>query len=92
MALVCEWMPNNKLSLNISKTNYMILSSPRKKYDKSKNQISIDNHVLECVSVTKFLGVMLDDKLLWKSHIDQIQNRVSKSIGILAKARKVPNH
>ncbi len=89
MALVCEWMTNNKLSLNISKTHYMIMSSPRKKYDNSKNQISIDNHVLECVSVTKFLGVMLDGKLLWKSHIDQIQNKISKSIGILAKARKV---
>ena len=38
---------------------------------------------------TKFLGVMIDSKLMWKSHIDYICTKLSKVCGILSKARKV---
>ena len=35
----------------------------------------------------KFLGVLLDEKLLWKDHIKYIENEISKNMGILYKAR-----
>ena len=39
----------------------------------------------------KFLGVLVDDKLTWKSHITHISNKVAKNIGILNKLRhRVP--
>ena len=40
------------------------------------------------VNETKFLGVMVDDKLSWASHINYISKKISKGIGILCKARK----
>ena len=53
--------------------------------------ISIDGHRIEEVRQTKFLGVILDNKLNWHSHCDYICSKMSKGIGILNKARKVFN-
>ena len=38
-------------------------------------------------STIKFLGVLLDENFLWKTHIDCIHSKISKNIGILYKAR-----
>ena len=40
---------------------------------------------------TKFLGIILDDKLGWKEHITYISKQISKSIGILSRARPLLN-
>jgi hypothetical protein len=43
------------------------------------------------VNQTKFLGVILDNGLTWKQHILYISKKVSKSVGILSRARKFLN-
>ena len=40
---------------------------------------------------TKFLGLILDNKLNWKSHALYLSSKISKSIGILSLARKFLN-
>ena len=50
----------------------MIMSSTRKNYDHNDCRICINGHELECVNKTTFLGVMIDNHLTWKSHIDYI--------------------
>ena len=51
---------------------------------KSKTgKISIRNNAIDEVKSTKFLGVIIDDKLKWIEHIQYIKNKISKSIGIL---------
>ena len=37
----------------------------------------------------KFIGVIIDDSLTWKLHIDHICSKASKGIGILRRARQV---
>ena len=39
----------------------------------------------------KFLSVLLDENLSWKTHIKYIENKISKNIGILFKARPFLN-
>ena len=38
------------------------------------------------VSVTKFLGVMIDDELTWKHHIDLVKSKLSRSCAIMYRA------
>ena len=45
--------------------------------------ICIENIQLESVSSIKFLGVHVDNKLSWKSHIDNICKTISRNIGII---------
>ena len=34
----------------------------------------------------KFLGVTIDENLTWKNHVEVVENKISKNIGVLYKA------
>ena len=42
---------------------------------------------IEIVKCTKFLGIIIDEELSWKYHINHISTEVSKMFSITAKAR-----
>ena len=88
MVAIVDWLAANKMSLNIDKTHYMVFTSKRKKIE-NKPCITISGTSISKVANTKFLGVFIDDKLDWKCHIAHICSKISKSIGIIAKTRKV---
>ena len=80
------WLNTNMLTLNIVKTNYIIFGG--NKNQNCPNLVpKINNVPIERVTETKFLGVIVDEKLHWKKHIDSVITKVSRSIGILYKAR-----
>ncbi len=83
---VSNWMRANKLTLNLKKTHYMIFHRSRIKKD--VDNITFQDEIVQRVSSTKFLGVIIDDKLKWKEHITYIKNKISKSFGILYKTRQ----
>ena len=80
---VNDWLKCNMLSLNVNKSKYMIFHKPQKKIMNLK--LKIDNTDIEKVSQFDFLGLTLNENLNWKSHIDKIANKISRSIGILNK-------
>ena len=45
-------------------------------------------NIIGCVTATKYLGVILDNKLKWTSHILYIKNKISKTIGLFYKIRQ----
>ena len=89
MENIRQWLCCNELSLNVSKTHY-ILFTPRNKQVENLN-IKIQNTNIERVSVTKFLGVMIDAHLSWKCHIKYTCQKISKCLGVILKARKKLN-
>ncbi len=89
---VCNWFKANKLSVNASKTNYMILGTPHMTSVK-QTDIVLDNTTLDRVQCTKFLGVLIDESLTWKNHIDCVSKTISRNIGIMNKLKHyVPDH
>ena len=87
---VKEWCDVNKLSINFSKTNYMIIKSSRKISGNMEVKLqSVDGscHLLRKKDHIKYLGVMIDESLSWKYHISYICSRVSRNIGIISKLR-----
>ena len=72
---VSAWVLANKLSLNFSKSNFLLISF-RKPYRSVK--LEIDHTNLRQENYTKYLGVIIDDKLNWKLHIKQINIKLSK--------------
>ena len=83
------WLKSNKLSLNVTKTHYMVFHRARRKV--SHNKLFINNYMVTQVSCSKFLGIILDNKLNWTSHIAYIKNKIAKGMGILLKARSLEN-
>jgi len=46
-----------------------------------------NNHLLSRTECVKYLGVIIDDKLIWKPHITLVKKQVSKASGIICKPR-----
>ena len=82
LSKIKRWFDANQLSLNIDKTNYMVFGS---KCNGLNNSLKIGGKTLKQVHSTSFLGVHIDDKLTWKKHIEHVNIKVCKSIGILKK-------
>ena len=51
------------------------------------NNLYINASPINHETAIKFLGVFLDENLTWKYHINMIENKVTKSIGVLYRAR-----
>ena len=77
---VTQWIRANKLSLNLQKTKYMLFSNT---LEALPIDIIFDDTPLEKVSHIKFLGIIVDSKLSWKLHIDNICKTISRNIGII---------
>ena len=89
-ANVKKWCDVNKLSINMTKTNYMIVKSARKK-DMTISLQSRNNdgstQLLERKQCIKYLGVMIDENITWKNHISFVSSRISRNIGIISNLR-----
>jgi hypothetical protein len=67
----------------------MVMGTPRMtsidKYDNCTLQCNIDiileNTSLQRLTSTKFLGVIIDENLTWKNHINGISKTISRNIG-----------
>lgn len=83
------WLKANKLTLNVSKTHFMVFHRGKRKF--AKINIKIDNSIIEQVENSKFLGIIIDHRLDWSNHISYINTKLAKGIGILCRAKKLLN-
>ena len=49
--------------------------------------IYINGEPLEFNNEAKYLGVIIDNTLTWRQHIENIKNKINKGIGIIKKIR-----
>ena len=80
------WLRCNKLSVNVTKTTYLIFKPWQKKCNHNFS-ISLDGKLLAKTNATKFFGVYTDEHLTWKDHISYLYKKISKSIGMLFRSR-----
>ena len=85
---ISHWFNSNKLSLNADKTKFTLFNNVKQKDDIPLVLTSkINNTLIKRVDHIKFLGVLFDENLTWKNHINLIKNKISKSLGILHRAK-----
>ena len=72
----------NKRSLNIDKTNYMIFHSPGAKLPPD-NGTQIGSKHISKEKYVKFLGLLLDKHLTWNYHLCQLSKQLYGTRGIL---------
>ena len=79
----------NKLSLNYSKTNYVLF---RNRSADTDLNICINTINVTRVQSSKFLGIIIDENLNWKPHIQLVKSKLSKTLYIIYKASKLINY
>ena len=75
---VNNWLKDNRLSLNVSKPLYIIISNQNYTID-----IRIRDSILTKVLTVKFLFVTLDENLTFNDHVKHVTIKVSKSVGVM---------
>jgi hypothetical protein len=86
LSKVHTWMKANKLSLNISKTKFMIFHNINKTF--TIPDLKIEDTSIEYVERFDFLGITLHKNLKWSHHTDKIGHKISKVIGILNRLKR----
>ena len=90
MTKVMDWLTANKLSLNISKTKYMLITN--KHVCTESFVINVNRNLIERTLTYKYLGVIVDVKLTWKEHCKQLCSTISKYIGVMYKIKHYVNN
>ena len=84
---ISGWLKVNKLSLNAKKSKCMIF----KRVNKTVEPLSlkIENTNIERVTNFNFLGLTISDNLEWKTYVQKIANKCSRTTGILSKLKHI---
>ena len=74
-----NWLMANKLSLNVAKTELMLIGSPQMIRNASISQpnILIENKQIQQVNKSRTLGTTIDQHLSWKSNTENICKKLT---------------
>lgn len=88
LKMVEQWVSNNKLILNISKTKSIGLGSNKSLKHKPKLNLLINNIPVVQVTEAKLVSVYLDNKLSWSRQIEFITKNKGKSLAAVRRCRQ----
>ena len=83
------WLKANRLSLDVAKTEFMIIGSRQRLLAESNDEtcVSLENQQIERVNHTESFGVTIDDRLSWSNYINEVCKKLSSAIGALKRIR-----
>ena len=69
-----KWLIANKLSLNIAKTEFMVIGSRQRlsTFNSHELRVTVDDEPVRQVKSTKTLGLTLNENLTWRNHFEDI--------------------
>ena len=84
-----KWLKAKRLSLNVAKTEFMLLGSkPRiKNTSVSHPNVLIENKQIKQVNECKTLGVTIDKHLSWKSNTKKFSKKVTAGISAIRRIK-----
>ena len=91
LKLVSTYMKYNKLHINFDKSCFMYFrkSGQQSLYNEKKlPPIMIGDKKNKPVSETKFLGVIIDEKLSWDAHIKSLSRKLASCVGSISRISK----
>jgi hypothetical protein len=99
LAKLADWFKSNRLTLNISKTKYILFRNKNQIVDFTNLKLKIESEEIErigqgCTEESfKFVGVHLDEFLTWNYHVKHVRGKVAGAVYALSKLRNLlPKH
>ena len=86
IAEVVKWCSANKLTINPNKSHCVVIP-PNSKDMTSNLTIKINNSIIDSSETLKYLGVIIDFKLSFASHIKYIQSKSTRANGIISRLK-----
>ena len=85
-----NWFNANRISLNVSKTELIIFKPKRKPIDFNM-KIKLNGKKLNPTDSVRYLGVKIDKKLNWNSHVNASATKLNRANAMLYKVRYFVN-
>ena len=82
-----DWTVANRLTIHAGKTKFLTITN--RPIMRQNLSIKILDSVVRPINSAKYLGVFVDDKLTFKTHIDYVISKISRHTGILYKIRDI---
>ena len=84
-----EWFNNNRLVINTSKTNTMVITNNVQLRNLENSPlVMIDDKYIPRVPELKILGILIDESLSWNAHIKYLCSKVNPKIALLHRLRQ----
>ena len=80
-------MITNKLSINTNKANDVLFQPPKSTKTISNLYLKFRNNTFEKVFLTRFLGVIINENLSWKNHMDMMKQKMRAALGAVMRIR-----
>ena len=84
---IYEWMCLNKLTINFDKTVSLLIGSRHMLSRHDKLNICINGTPIQQVDHVKYLGFIVDNKLKWDIHVENLCKKARKLVNYLARLR-----
>ena len=85
---VYEWLSANKLNLNMTKTEFMLIASRQKLSQFTESpSLTINENAIELVTSAMSLGVYVDQNINWEYHIENISKKIACAFGAIKQIR-----
>ncbi len=88
---IIQWLRANKLTLNVSKTKFMVFGTKQCLRGTEEMPLYADDEIIERVHSFKYLGVTLDESLTFEIHVDNLYKKTCSKLGAIKKARLCVN-
>jgi len=88
LTAVADWMSANRLKLNSDKTEFIWLTSPRSQHRLSTSGLLIGSTVVSPSTTVHDLGVLIDQDLTMKTHVQQTASRCFATLHQLRSIRR----
>ena len=82
------WCESNKLTINVKKTQHMLISSKKGLYDLPRNSVYMGESALKNVDMYNYLGVVIDKELIFDEFLKQKCKKINLKLYHLLKMRK----
>ena len=87
-----KWLSRNSLSLNPSKTEFLLIGSPQQRSKLSLTSFSFSGTTVSCSLSVRNLGVIFDSDLSFKDHVTQVSKSCHHHIRQLRSIRPLLDH
>ena len=82
---VAEWFRDNALTTHPQKTMFIVFDNNIN----LSNLVEFCGHKIEQVESTKFVGVWIDSKLKWQTHISSVENKIRSNMFLILKNKNI---
>ena len=84
---IAAWINANNLNINPSKTYALVISPFTNLINAPTLNLFYNHHRIDVVRTVKYLGIILDNQLLFKQHIKMLEFKLSRYEGIIFKLK-----